>query len=234
MRPSDYKTPEHRKLGKSVINDRIIHIPKPPAAVPGKAPQAQDPFVFPGWEHPDLFGNDHPVKVEYCSGNGAWIAARALAHPEVNWVAVEMKLGRTRKIWSKIKNLNLKNLIVINGEGEYATVNFLPKNCVDAIFINFPDPWPKRHHAKNRIIKPSFVEAMAQLLKDNGEITVVTDDPGFSDWTLKIFKGNLRFTNRFSDPYYVAEWPNYGDSYFEALWRQQGKTIRYHNFQKQS
>lgn len=225
MRPSDYKAPEKR--GHNVIGDRVVHLPNA-----DNVDGSEEAFTFPEWSHPDLFGNDNPVRVEYCSGNGAWIAERAQAHPDINWVAIEIKFGRTRKIWSKIKNLKLANLIVINGEGELATVHHLPKGSVDAIYINFPDPWPKRHHAKYRIIKPSFVEAMSKLLKEKGTITLVTDDPGFSDWTLKIFKGSTSFSSALPAPYYSTEWENYGNSYFKELWCGQGLSIRYHHFNK--
>lgn len=232
MRPSDFIIPLQRLEGHHVINDRIVHLAKPKHCQALTINSLKSSFIFPPWEHPDLFGNQNPVHIEYCSGNGAWIAERALSNPHINWVAVEIKLGRTRKIWSKIKNLQLDNLLVINGEGEFATETYFPKNSVSAIYINFPDPWPKRYHAKNRIIKPSFLKAIAGILKENGEITVVTDDVMFSEWTLKIFKNNSHFSCPILAPHYKTEWPNYGDSYFETLWREKGRTIRYHHFLK--
>lgn len=232
MRPSDFKIPPQRLEGQHVINDRIVHIAKPRRCHPSEVVKSESSFVFPDWGHPDLFGNQKPVHIEYCSGNGAWIAARALANPHINWVAVEIKLGRTRKIWAKIKNLQLDNLVVINAEGEFATETYFPKNSVTAIYINFPDPWPKRYHAKNRIIKPSFLKAIAGILKVNGEITVVTDDAMFSEWTLKTFKKDSRFICPIAVPHYKTEWPDYGNSYFDELWREKGRTIRYHQFFK--
>jgi tRNA (guanine-N7-)-methyltransferase len=41
------------------------------------------------------------LAVEYCSGNGDWIIAKALAHPDRLWIAVEKLFCRVRKIWSK-------------------------------------------------------------------------------------------------------------------------------------
>lgn len=228
MKPNDLKVPLLRIEGFSVINDRVCYLKSPPASA--EAPV--DPFVFPDWQHEDIFGNEQPVQIEFCSGNGGWVAAKAIEEPNVNWVAVEMKRGRTRKIWSKIKNHELNNLFIVNGEGEFATTSHFPKKSVDAIFINFPDPWPKRYHARHRLIKPSFVKGMAELLKMNGTITLVTDDEGYSDWTLKIFKGSSQFVSSLPAPHYVTEWPDYGNSYFEALWREQGRVIRYHHFTK--
>lgn len=233
MKPSDFKIPEKRLQGKNVIHDRIVHLKKC-GFIPGRQEiiEKDETFEFPAWDHPEFFGNSNPIHLEYCSGNGAWIAERAAANPNINWVAVEIKLGRTRKIWSKIKNLKLDNLIVINGEGKLATEWYFPKKSVDSIYINFPDPWPKRHHAKNRIVNPSFVEALHKILKDNGEVTIVTDDPSFSEWTLKIFKNSSLFECSLPAPHYQTKWDNYGNSYFETLWREKGLTIRYHHFKK--
>lgn len=233
MRPSDFIIPEKRLSGHSIIHDRAVLLKKDKSIQKEEdQPELEDSFLFPSWEHSDLFGNSHPVHVEYCSGNGTWIAARAAANPNINWVAVEIKLGRSRKIWSKIKNMNLKNLIVVNGEGKQATEKYFPKGSVGTIFINFPDPWPKRHHAKNRIVNPAFLEAMHAILKTNGEVIVVTDDAGFSDWTIMNFKNSQLFESAFEAPNYITEWPNYGDSYFDSLWREKGRTIRYHHFIK--
>ena len=32
------------------------------------------------------------------------------------------------------------------------------------------------------------------------------------------------------DPNYVTQWPQYGSSYFDELWRGKGRTIRYMQF----
>src|SRR3984957_20943969 len=108
MKPSNLKAPFSWDECKPMIQDRIIY-----------APQTFHPteeLLFPGWNDPSLFGNDHPICIEYCSGNGLWIAEKAEANPEINWIAVEKKIMRVKKIWSKIRNLNLKNLIIVCGE----------------------------------------------------------------------------------------------------------------------
>lgn len=222
MKPADFKAPKEYLERKSVIADRICHVRKEDSS-----------FLFPlTWECHTLFGNPNPVKVEFCSGNGLWISEKAVAEPETNWVAVEIKLGRTKKIWSKIKNLQLTNLLVVNGEGDFVTQNHFPKESVESVFINFPDPWPKRHHAKFRLVCPPFVEALANLLKANGSVTIVTDDPGHSDWILKSFKACQKFECPLPSPYYSVGDSNYGHSYFESLWRSQGRLIRHHYFVK--
>lgn len=222
MKPTDFKPPECLKEGRSLIQDRVFHLKKDDYT-----------FSFPSsWQAPELFANSSPVKMEFCSGNGSWIAHRALTEPGTNWVAVEIKLGRTKKIWSKIKNLELNNLFIVNGEGELATTRHFPSDSIDEIFINFPDPWPKRHHLRHRLVKPSFVEALAKLLKGNGTVTIVTDDAGHSEWVIRSFKMCPQFKSFLPPPYYTLEHSNYGSSYFEELWRSKGCEIRYHIFTK--
>lgn len=218
----EFRLPFEGQLRQSFIHDRFLRVPK----------IIEKSFEFPGWQHPDLFGNTNAVQIEYCSGNGGWIAAKAEANPTFNWVAIEMKAGRSRKIWTKIKNRQLLNLVVVNGEGHKATEELFPSDTIDSIYINFPDPWPKRRHFKNRIIQPKFVAEMARILRPHGTIIFVTDDEDYSAWTIDIFQNSNQFSSHYPAPFYACEWQDYGSSFFDELWRQKGKSIRYHQFKR--
>lgn len=226
MKPEDLPYPFPSWDERHVtIKDRVWFVPKLCA-------NYQD-FSFPGWSSPELFNNSHPIHVEYCSGNGSWIAYRAKSAPDLNWVAVERKFDRTRKIWSKLKNHQLNNLIAICGEAHCATSNYLPPGSVHAVYINFPDPWPKKRHAKHRLIQQPFLDELHRILAPGGTVTFVTDDPPYSAWTIEQFSTHRGFTSEYPAPYYITEDPSYGPtSYFESLWRSQGKTIHYHRFVK--
>lgn len=206
-----------------LIKDRIWYLPK------GCEDQ---PFIFPGWNDPQVFVQNQPICIEYCSGNGDWIAAKAKAHPDQNWVAVERKFTRVQKIWSKLKNHDLANLFVICGEGHNATHHYFPDGSVDAVYINFPDPWPKRRHAKNRLVQSNFIHEIRRVLKERGTLTLVTDDEAYSQSMIKDLHLVGGFQSIFPSPYFALEYPDYGSSFFENLWRQQEKAIRYHLFYK--
>lgn len=223
MKPEDLKVPFVWEEPTILINDRVWYVPE----------KAINPsFEFAGWTHSDFFGNDKPICLEYCSGNGAWVAAKAVEHPNMNWVALEMKFSRVRKIWSKVKNLKLDNLLVICGEGNQVTQKYLADEAISHIYINFPDPWPKRRHAKYRLIQPEFVNQLKRILKKEGILTFVTDDEAYSEWTIKIMSNNSAFESLYPQPFYSENMPDYGTSYFDQLWREKGKKIRYHAFKK--
>jgi tRNA (guanine-N7-)-methyltransferase len=143
-----------------------------------------------------------------------------------------MKFKRVRKIWSKIKNLNLMNLVVLCGEAKHATKFYFSDQSVTGIYINFPDPWPKKRHAKNRLIDPSFIHELYRILKPQGKITIVTDDFNYSNEIIRLMSQVTGFTSLYAKGYTLNS-EDYGTSYFDTLWRTKGKEIRLHEFIKQ-
>jgi len=112
------------------IEDRVWYVPD--------YYEKYEEFAFPGWEY--LFSNKLPVRVEYCSGNGTWLSEKAKQFPEYNWIGVEKQFERVRKLWSKLKNLKISNLVALCGEAYTATRYYFPSESVSDIFINFPIP----------------------------------------------------------------------------------------------
>lgn len=224
MKPKDLKPPTNWEGRYVVIRDRVWYVPD--------YYQSYDQYVFPGWHSTELFGNDKPVVVEYCSGNGTWIAAKAVQQAHLNWLAVEKRFERTRKVWSKIKNGLLPNLVALCGEGYTATHHYFPSGSIHEAYINFPDPWPKTKHAKHRLIHQAFLDDVHRILRSGGSIYIVTDDVAYSDLTIAEFERHEGFESSYPEPYYITDLPGYGTSFFEDLWREQGREIRYHRFQK--
>ncbi|HRD56361.1 MAG TPA: tRNA (guanosine(46)-N7)-methyltransferase TrmB [Parachlamydiaceae bacterium] len=226
MKPEDLKSPFPFAMRQILIQDKVWFVPD--------YFDKYDTFTFPGFSDPQVFGNEQPVFLEYCSGNGSWIASKAKNNPLVNFVACEIKFPRVRKIWAKMKNHFLNNLFTICGEGFNITKRYFLPSSIDRVFINFPDPWPKTRHFKHRIIQTAFIEELARVLKTGGSVTFVTDDAPYSEWTIEKFLQNPAFVSHFPAPYYANELADYGTSYFEELWREKGRSIRYHQFVKKA
>lgn len=202
------------------IQDRVIF-------VPSYYFNHQD-YEMPAFSSEELFGNTNPVHVEFCSGNGEWIVKKAKENPHINWIASEIKFKRVRKIWVKIKQLNLPNLIVAFGDANDFIKFYLKDQTVDAIFINFPDPWPKDKHAKNRLIKDPFTKEMNRILKKDHVATVVTDH---LEYSLQVIEEMLKqFSSVHEAPFYINKTEEYGSSYFYRLFESRGKEIRMMQF----
>lgn len=179
------------------------------------------------WDDPNIFMNAQPLIVEYCSGNGQWIGEMATRFPQYNWIAVERDFARARKIWLRRFRLGLENLFVVFGEASLFTREFLQPSSVQEIFINFPDPWPKRRHAKYRLIQQEFVDDLTRILIKNGSATIVTDDERYSEQVVSCFSA---WESAFGIDKYVTDWPDFGESFFQKLWLGKNRTIRYHKY----
>ncbi|HSX26705.1 MAG TPA: tRNA (guanine(46)-N(7))-methyltransferase TrmB, partial [Chlamydiales bacterium] len=136
----------------------------------------------------ELFGNDNPIIIEYCSGNGQWIGARAKQNPHLNWVAVEKKFERARQIWLKLHREAISNLYVVCGEAQTFTRYYPPQESVSEIYVNFPDPWPKLRHAKHRLVREPFLSELQRIVTPKGKATFVTDDWDYASRMLLVLK----------------------------------------------
>lgn len=214
MKQQDLRYPHSFKERRPIFQDQVLFVPR-------------HYFAHEEWQTP-IFADEKPLFVEYCSGNGEWIIDKAKKFPEVNWVAVEKKFDRVRKIWVKAKNQGIKNLVVVAGEAESYTQFYLKTESVDQVFVNFPDPWPKDRHAKHRIIQPAFIQMVTRSLKQGALVTLVTDDTPYKEQMVDVMEKSGFFES-------TSDGPNleeYGSSYFHRLWVEKGKEIYYLKFKK--
>lgn len=222
MQPKDLKVPFTWDERMPFLQKRVFHIPR---FYPN-----HHLFSFPEWNDAQIFGNQNPVCIEFCSGNGDWVAEKAKAHPEKNWVAVEMRFDRVKKICSKVDKQDLKNLFIVCGEAQVFAKEYLKDACVEEIYINFPDPWPKRRHGKHRLVQPTFVKDLMRILKKGKICTFVTDERLYLNEALSVFLNLARPV--FEKPFYKTDCADYGSSWFHELWKQEGKTIYYTQFER--
>ena len=52
---------------------------------------------------------------------------------------------------------------------------------VAAFHIYFPDPWPKAHHARYRMLTPEFLGDLAAALEPEGRIHIATDSLEYAE-----------------------------------------------------
>ncbi|HSX14215.1 MAG TPA: tRNA (guanosine(46)-N7)-methyltransferase TrmB [Chlamydiales bacterium] len=169
------------------------------------------------WQKTPLFADSKPIVIEYCSGNGEWICRKAKNEPDVHWIAVEKRFDRSRKIWGRLKQQNLPNLVVVCGEALTFTKFYMDEKSVSKIYVNFPDPWPKLRHAKHRLVRPEFLEEVEKILLPKAKAIFTTDDPKYAEQMQEIIQWKkLQVTTDISD---------FGSSYFLDLWKQKGCMI---------
>ncbi len=133
-----------------------------------------------------LFENDAPLMVEIGAGKGRFSHERAKRHPEDNHIAIERFDSVIVRALERVLGDPLDNLFLVRMDAAYIEECF-DKDSIDAIFLNFPDPWPKARHEKRRLTHPDSLRAFARLLKPKGRIEFKTDNRKLFAYSIKQF-----------------------------------------------
>src|SRR6185503_19609392 len=78
-------------------------------------------------------------------------------------------------------------------EASYVIEYLLPHGSVKALYVYFPDPWPKRKHRKNRLINERFAEKAYRALEPSDIVYLRTDDADYFAQMKAVFDANVNF-----------------------------------------
>ena len=130
-----------------------------------------------------------PVELEIGSGKGQFIIGMAQAHPEINYIAMELQTPAIGMILKKQLELQLPNLQLFLGDGADLT-DFFATNEIQNLYLNFSDPWPKTKHAKRRLTYRTFLNQYHAVLPADGQLRFKTDNQGLFEYSLISLNAN--------------------------------------------
>jgi tRNA (guanine-N7-)-methyltransferase len=122
-----------------------------------------------------LFGRDAPRTLEIGFGNGANLLALAAAHPERDYLGVEVHRPGVGRLLLALEARALTNVRLICHDAVEVLEHQIPHAFFEEILILFPDPWPKKRHHKRRLIQRPFVALAASRLAPGGVLRLATD-----------------------------------------------------------
>ena len=124
--------------------------------------------------------------VEVGCGKGKFTAETAEANPNVLLIAVERCREAMVVAMEKARNMGLKNVFFIDMDVANMEEIFAPGE-IDRLFINFPDPWPRKKNAKRRLTHRSFLDKYCRTVKIGGEIHFKTDNAPLFEYSVEEF-----------------------------------------------
>lgn len=123
----------------------------------------------------ELFGRRAPLTLEIGSGTGEQIVAAAAAHPDRDYLALEVWVPGIAKLVSKAVEAGVDNIRVLEADVAQALPIVLGDACLDEVWTFFPDPWRKARHRKRRLVSDAFALQVARVLRDGGVWRLATD-----------------------------------------------------------
>ena len=166
--------------------------------------------------------------VEIGAGNGMFIVELAARHPEQVFVAVDVKGDRLQKGAREAEARGLNNVFFVRARADQLGELFT-SNSLNAIWLTFSDPFPRKRSAGRRLTHPHFLKTYTELLCADGSLIIKHDNPGFFNWSLEqlVTEGwrlkELTFDlheSSFSDDYKIL-------TAYEQRWLSEGRIINF-------
>ncbi|MBO4463136.1 MAG: tRNA (guanosine(46)-N7)-methyltransferase TrmB [Prevotella sp.] len=159
------------------------------------------PFTMRGHWREQFFHNSNPIILELGCGKGEYAVELAKAHPDRNYIGVDIKgarmwTGATRALQEGIENVAFlrTNIEIID--------RFFAPDEVQEIWLTFSDPQMK--NPRKRLTSTYFMERYRRFLTDRGIIHLKTDSNFlFTYTTLMVEKNQLPLVARTEDLYNV-------------------------------
>jgi tRNA (guanine-N7-)-methyltransferase len=121
---------------------------------------------------------DRPLLLDLGCARGRFLLRMAAARPEWNYLGVEIREPLVREANQIADDHGRTNL-------HYAFCNAMlwldrllegiPGGILQAVTIQFPDPWFKKRHAKRRMVNEEMVQTIARHLGPGGQVFIQTD-----------------------------------------------------------
>ena len=77
------------------------------------------------------------------SGKGAFVSEMAKAHPEINYIGIDIQKSVLSYALDKVLATDVPNIKLLWVDGSDLT-NYFENGEIDRLYLNFSDPWPKK------------------------------------------------------------------------------------------
>ena len=141
------------------------------------------------------FGRDASKILEIGFGMGDSTASIALAHPENDYLALEVHTPGVGNLLKLIDSNHLSNLRIIQHDAVEVLRDMISNSALDGVHIFFPDPWHKARHNKRRLIQATFIAQLMPKLKPAAYLHVATDWQDYAEQVLAVLSAQPLLEN---------------------------------------
>lgn len=141
------------------------------------------------------FGRVAVKIIEIGFGNGASLAEIAKAHPENDYLGIEVHRPGVGNLLLQIEKEHIQNIRVMCVDAVEVLEKNIADNSLDAVYLFFADPWHKKKHHKRRIVQQAFVQLLRKKLKTGGVFHMATDWQDYAEHMMDVMSAAEGFEN---------------------------------------
>lgn len=175
-----------------------------------------------------LFSDAGRIVIEIGYGGGEHLARKAAEEPDTGFIGCEVFTGGIGKMVQAVAAAGLDNVRLFTDDA-LKLLLALPDASVDAIYLLYPDPWPKTRHHKRRFVSPTTLAELARVIRPDGSFFFATDIEDYANWTLAhmLRAPDFRFVTArpgdWHDPY-----PGWRPTRYEQKARREGRMVSFY------
>jgi tRNA (guanine-N7-)-methyltransferase len=168
-------------------------------------PQFLLPYQASGVDLDAVFGRpasgSHPAPrfLEIGFGMGEGLAQIAAAHPQNDYVGVEVHTPGVGALLKQIGERGISNVRIVQHDAVDVLTQMIAPASLAGVHIFFPDPWHKKRHHKRRLIQPPLVSLLASRLAPGGYVHLATDWQDYAEQMLAVLSGEPLLANTAAD-----------------------------------
>ena len=170
-----------------------------------------------------LLSFDQPYYLEIGSGKGQFLVDMAKKYPDKFFIGLERNVtccGFTAKKLVEEEIQNAK-LMFVNAD---ILMDKVKDDSIEAIFLNFSDPWPKKRHHKRRLTAERYLHNDYRVLKNGGRLIIKTDNVELFEFTLENLENSpFKLVSKTDDYQKIDEFDSMTE--YEQSFREEGTPI---------
>ena len=150
-----------------------------------------------------LYARSARCTIEIGFGNGDNLLRLAGAHPERDFLGIEVHRAGVGRLLLALEAQQLRNVRIVCHDAVEVLEAQVPPLSVQEILILFPDPWPKKRHHKRRLLQPPFAALAASRLAAGGQLRLATDWEPYAQHMLETLNALATLENLAADGGFV-------------------------------
>jgi tRNA (guanine-N7-)-methyltransferase len=151
----------------------------------------------------DAFGRSAALVLEIGFGMGQSLLQQAQAHPETDFVGIEVHPPGVGKLLQEMAAAGVDNIRIYRDDAVVILKECIADASLHGVQIFFPDPWHKKRHHKRRLIQPDFIAMLRAKLAPGGFLHVATDWENYAEYALEVLAADPVLENAAPDGLYI-------------------------------
>ena len=142
-----------------------------------------------------VFGRAAPRVLEIGFGMGTATAEVAAAHPDTDFIGIEVHGPGVGSLLKLMGEAQLGNVRILQHDAVEVLEHMVAPGSLAGIHVWFPDPWHKKRHHKRRLIQPPLVALLASRLAPGGRLHCATDWQHYAEQMLEVLSAEPALVN---------------------------------------